>query len=871
MQWALYYPPIIDYRPGTAGGPERQRAVSLYRTGQISAAIQVLNTIPDGARDTSFFTQRAAILLSVGEVESARNDIEQALALTPNSGTPVALRSIIELTRNNKEEALSLAEKAVKLEPDSPTSRVALSYARQAAFDIEGAQESIEKAVELSPDDPLAWARLAELELSTGELDEALEAAQKAEALDPALSHTQMVLGFARLLQIDIEEAKESFNKAIELDPSAPLPRLGMGLAKIRQGDVEGGTKDIEVAAVLDPENSLIRSYLGKAYYEEKRGDIASREFEIAKKLDPNDPTPWLYDAIHKQTTNRPVEALHDMQKAIELNDNRAVYRSSLHLDDDLAARSASLGRIYTNLGFEQIGLLEGWKSQNVDPSNYSVHRLLSDNYAGLPRHQIARVSELLQSQILQPINITPVQPQLADSNLLIFSGLGPASPSFNEFNPLFARNRFALQASGIIGSNDTYGDEVVQSGLYNRFSYSLGQYHYQTGGFRPNSDFGNNIYNAFLQTVASTRLNLQFEYRKENSDAGDLRQLLDADFLIATRRQKLDRDSARFGFNFEISPDANLLGSFSYGKLSRNLSDPGFVPIRTRLEGFDPPIPDELLDAIVSVLPRGFNSQDDISNDAENWSGELQLLGRWSRVNLIMGVSHVNQSVFRQRIQSTALSSQLDQNFVSNLASSIPNSILVQFPGSLPMDIADALVVNFINPTIDQETQGGVQDIDDVSSNENHTVGYIYFMSEVLDHLTFTLGGSVHSIDRTTNLGNSLDINSIYVNPKVGVIWQPFKNTILRAASFQSSKRPFAANQTLEPTNVAGFNQFFDDPENSRSTRYGFGINQALSSNLTVGGELSWRKLIIPSIVPVPETLVPNLSQDEESHRAYA
>ena len=42
------------------------------------------------------------------------------------------------------------------------------------------------------------------------------------------------------------------------------------------------------------------------------------------------------------------------MEKAIELNENRAVYRSQLQLDSDLAARSASLARVYTDLGFQQ-------------------------------------------------------------------------------------------------------------------------------------------------------------------------------------------------------------------------------------------------------------------------------------------------------------------------------------------------------------------------------------------------------------------------------------------------------------------------------------------------------------------------------------
>ena len=223
--------------------------------------------------------------------------------------------------------------------------------------------------MQADPNNALAWARLAEIHMSFAELDDALEAAQKAVALNPNLSRTQMVLGFAYLTRVDTAESKKAFEKAIELDQADALPRLGLGLAKIREGDLADGRKELEIAASLDPNNSIVRSYLGKAYYEEKRSDLAERDYATAKELDPKDPTPYFYDAIQKQTTNRPVEALQDMQKAIELNDNRAVYRSRLQLDSDLAARSASLGRIYSDLGFQQLALVEGWKSVNTDPN----------------------------------------------------------------------------------------------------------------------------------------------------------------------------------------------------------------------------------------------------------------------------------------------------------------------------------------------------------------------------------------------------------------------------------------------------------------------------------------------------------------------
>jgi hypothetical protein len=107
------------------------------------------------------------------------------------------------------------------------------------------------------------------------------------------------------------------------------------------------------------------------------------------------------------------------------------------------------------------------------------------------PRHEIARVSELLQAQLLQDININPVQPSLSVTNLNTIIAGGPARPGFNEFTPLFERNQAQLNFSGEVGSNYTFAHETVVSGLYDRFSISAGQFHYQTDGFRKNADVG--------------------------------------------------------------------------------------------------------------------------------------------------------------------------------------------------------------------------------------------------------------------------------------------------------------------------------------------------------------------------------------------
>ena len=401
--------------------------------------------------------------------------------------------------------------------------------------------------------------------LSTGYLDEGLEAAERASALDSRLALTQTVKGYAYLMQIKLPQARESFDKAIDLDQAAPLPRLGLGLAKIRRGELKAGREDIETAVALDPGNSLMRSYMGKAYYDEKRDRLSGAQYEMAKSLDPKDPTPWFLDAIRKQTENRPVEALHDMQTSIALNDNRAVYRSRLQLDQDLATRSASQARIYNDLGFEQLALVKGWQSVNSDPSNYSAHRLLSDSYSALPRHEIARVSELLQSQLLQPINLTPVPPQLAEENLFILEGAGPANPAYLEFNPLFTRNRLALQADGLYGSNSTWGNDVVQNGVYDNWSWSAGQFHYESDGYRDNNDEKQNIYDLFVQGALSYRTSVQAELRHSDGKNGDLSQHFDPNDFDPSQREQNKFETARLGLHHLFNPGSEVIASFIY------------------------------------------------------------------------------------------------------------------------------------------------------------------------------------------------------------------------------------------------------------------------------------------------------------------
>jgi tetratricopeptide (TPR) repeat protein len=799
VQWALYYPPTLFFRPEEfPAGPGWEgmvrSSIEAYMKGDLQAAFESIKGVPDTIGEPRFFVYRASLLLAVGRVDEASKDIERALSLSPNYSDAFALQSVIAVVQNEREKALDIARKAVAADPKSAGALIALSYAQQANFDLEGALDSLNQAVQVRPENALAWARLSELHLSFARLGEALEAAQTAAALDPNLSRTQTVLGFAYLTQVNTTESKRAFERAIELDQADYLARLGLGLARIRAGDLQEGRREIEIAASLDPNNSIVRSYLGKAYFEEKRGPLDEREYTIAKELDPKDPTPWFYDAIAKQTTNRPVEALQNMQQAIELNNNRLVYRSRLLLDSDLATRSAALGQIYNDLGFQQLGLVEGWKAVNTDPTNFSAHRLLADTYSNLPRQEIARVSELLQSQLLQPINITPIQPRLAESNLFLISSAGPARLSFNEFNPLFTRNGISFQTSGLASEKNTYGGEGVLSGIYNKASFSLGGSHFQTDGWRTNADQRDTIANAFLQFELTPKTSIQAEFRRRDNERGDIRQRFFPEDFFPGLTDKIDSFTARLGGRHSFSPDSTILGSFMFQDRDDKTRDKSpTVPVFTFVDF-------KLPQSAISV--------------------EFQHLFRARHFNFTSGVGYFD----------------IDAKLRSTIGTVFPP----------PFDL--------IKETRDPSIQ--------------HFNAYTYANLNLLKNLTITTGASFDYLKGDRDFVSGGDEGQF--NPKFGITWNPFSGTSIRAAAFRVLKRTLITDQTLEPTQVAGFNQFFDDANIANAWRYGAAIDQKFTKDIFGGLEISRRDIEISVPGSTSSSPPQKIDANEDLARSY-
>jgi len=498
------------------------------------------------------------------------------------------------------------------------------------------------------------------------------------------------------------------------------------------------------------------------------------------------------------------------------LNDNRAVYRSRLLLDSDEASRSASLGRIYSDLGFQNLAMVEGWNSLNTDPTNFSAHRLLADSYAAQPRHEIARVSELFQSQMLQPVNTTPIQPSLGESSLFLISSQGPAALSFNEFNPLFNRDQINFQGSLLTSGDDTLAGEGIVAGIEKRFSYSAGYSGYSTDGFRENSFQDDKIGNLFTQFELGSTTSAQVEARYRKRETGDLELRFLEDDFSPFQTETTEGANVRVGLRQEVGPAVTLLASYMYSDRDTDFA-----------------LPNPLTGETFAL----------VRNERAD-SAEGQILFRSSIWKLVAGGGYFNINA-----DETTIFSHTDP--VAGL--------------------------------IFSDTITGERRI-------RHTNLYAYSHLSLPTRLTFTLGVSGDLFEEE---GEFLDLffdptappfppvpvnpppvlgDRDRLNPKAGLTWSLKSGTTLRGAWFTTLKRTLITDQTLEPTQVAGFNQFYDDPSATESEVWGAAIDQKFGSRVFAGVEFGGRKLTIPQLLfrnGVNLTLE-ELDGDERMARSY-
>jgi Tfp pilus assembly protein PilF len=758
LQWCFYYPAVVDPAelPLT---PEEQgilaESLAAYRDGDLPAALAKY----PAAREPGSDAERvyyAAVLLSVGQVAPAEGVLS---GLAPEEPTErparaaAALRQLISAVKRQPTPST--------LDPVLSTELLAGSYYEQSRAtgddSLSAALRLARQAVTNSPEFSFAWARVAELEFSFGRTERAIEALDISLRLAPRNAQALALMGFLLAAENETREAIEGFDRAIAVDSGLGNAWLGRGLCRIRRGDRGGGREDLLVAAAIEPQRAVLRSYLSKAYAVAGDYPHAAKEIQLAKALDLNDPTAWLYSALLNQERNRINDAIRDLEKSQELNENRAVYRSRLLLDQDRAVRSANLARLYADADLGDVAVREAGRGVTADYANYSAHAFLANSYeverrANLSslRFEALSFNEYLLANLLGPAN----------GRLL-------AQPVTQlEYSGLFDRDRLGLIANTEYFSRGAWYNSSAQYGTWNGSSYSLEAEYRTDPGERVNQDLEIRQLEGKFKHDLTPDDSVYLHVINFRSEGGDITQHFDEQEVSRTFRFD-DKQTATVlaGYHHQWSPQNHTL--FLAGRFDDELgaSDPlsGVLALdrgRGMLNGLAP-----------VTVSQAYASR------VELYTAELQQLMVAGRHSLIAG----------------ARGQWSHQNVEDQVANPIGDN---------------RALLGTNNPVSAQ----------DEAVNSWGVSLYAYDNVRLTDTLQ-VVGGlnytyQVVPVNTATAPVSSSREHQNQLNPKAGIIWSPATATRVRASYTKSlTGSGFGQSVRLEPTQVAGSPQFFRAP----------------------------------------------------------
>jgi Tfp pilus assembly protein PilF len=817
VQWALYYPPLIDvsyFRQEFAGSLFAQgfsellsgdteaarnsfsddselsvlgRSLVYYAEGDLPAAVTALEPLSGTSTSARVRMYKASLYFALGRIEEAEAVHQTFSDLELQSKDIAAFiesqKALLLLVNNKKAEAEKTIEPLLLQEDPSEIVLLTASYIAQSRFSLGEAGEYLDLILKRIPENEIARARRAELYLSAGEEKKALALLTGESDLQSAYALT--VLGYAYLSRKETEKARDAFQRAVEKDEAFALPRLGLGLSYIGEGELEQGRTEIEYAVQLDPNVSLYRSYLGKAFFEEYSPEKADREFARAIELDPQDPTPYLYRSFLHLTEHRPIHALRDVQKSIEKNDNRAIYRSKLMLDSDAATRTNSLGRIYNRVGFTQLARLEAIKSLNKDYSNYSAHFALADVYSQEHLNSRAQTTENLLGRLLSPVTF--------NANNVNISG----EASINEYTTLYDAPDSRVNMEGRANSSlRSFGGGVEYISADQDLGYNLGYTFDNRDGFRANDVERNHQFFSLGQAKISPDSTFVWDAAVTANQMGDL--VFNFDPLEENQEIESDLDSVllRGGFHHRFGKGAHFVGQafYNYGYTTlRDQNVPG------RFNQFS--VFENGQSVTRNPFPFDGLSEQDIRRRQNLAQADAQFIIDRELVSVVAGSSVRHDSVRGREWGSvTSEGSTPELGFVRGF----------QFAS---------------NANIDQLTHRS----------------YVYTTWHVTDDLDIDVGATYTWLKFSDNALSAPFVDETYtddqLSPKLGFMYQLTSSTSLRGAYSKTLDRTDRGNiGPLEPTFVGGFNQVFDGIQGSAQEFFAIGIDQSLPTDTFVG-----------------------------------
>ncbi|GAA4450821.1 hypothetical protein GCM10023189_12020 [Nibrella saemangeumensis] len=289
-------------------------------TSRNRATLVALTRAINQSSPASAYAKRAALYLSMGKVQEALEDIDEAISRNGNVGSYYLVRAQVLRALQQPGKAFESAQRAEILGVDTPAMYTLLGDLLQQQNQFERAQLYITKALQMAPYEGEAYYFAGLMAAKQGDTTLALKQYQQSLKLKPRYLETYNQLASVYRVKGDLNTALRYNEQGLVYFPENPQLHYRRGLIFHNMGGLDSALVSYQRAAALQP--NMFQAYFqaGLVYHYLRNYPLALTNFQRVQQLKPQYPRVDYFIGHSLEQTGQLDAALASYNIAIRLN-----------------------------------------------------------------------------------------------------------------------------------------------------------------------------------------------------------------------------------------------------------------------------------------------------------------------------------------------------------------------------------------------------------------------------------------------------------------------------------------------------------------------------------------------------------------------
>lgn len=233
------------------------------------AGIQSPEAVP---KTTTDYSARGFTRQSMGDLDGAISDYNQALGLDPKNVEATYRRGLARQAKGNFAGAIADYTQVIGLDPKQAAAYSNRAFIKQGQGDTDGALADYAQALLINPKIAAAYYNEGLIEVRQGYLDGAIADFNQAINLDPKMALAFYNRGNAKNTEGNLDGAIADYTQALALNPKIALAYCKRGFARQSKGDSDGALADYAQAIALDPKMAI--AFYNRSLIKVQKGDL---------------------------------------------------------------------------------------------------------------------------------------------------------------------------------------------------------------------------------------------------------------------------------------------------------------------------------------------------------------------------------------------------------------------------------------------------------------------------------------------------------------------------------------------------------------------------------------------------------------------